>query len=43
MMVVLGEGDAASGDKEVLAFREHFYAYNETPHRTCVVNCSGRG
>lgn len=24
-------------DKEVLAFREHFYAVNEVPHVTCVV------
>lgn len=24
-------------DKEVLAFREHFYAVNEVPHFTCVV------
>ena len=25
-------------DKEVIAFREHFYAVNEVPHLTCVVH-----
>lgn len=25
-------------DKEVIAFREHFYAVNETPHLTCIVH-----
>lgn len=24
-------------DKEVIAFREHFYTVNEVPHVTCVV------
>lgn len=25
-------------DKEVIAFREHFYLVNETPHLTCIVH-----
>jgi superfamily II DNA helicase RecQ len=25
-------------DKEVVAFREHFYAVNEVPHLTCIVH-----
>jgi len=25
-------------DKEIVAFREHFYTVNEVPHLTCVVH-----